>query len=59
MIGVIMFLFVNGWIEDFDVYLVYDVVIVKVLMEEVGYGDGFSLILNCLNDCYINDEVIC
>ena len=28
-------------------------------MAEAGYGDGFSITLNCPNDRYINDEAIC
>jgi ABC-type transport system substrate-binding protein len=28
-------------------------------MEEAGYGDGFSIQLDCPNDRYINDEAIC
>jgi len=28
-------------------------------MEEAGYGDGFSIQLDCPNDRYVNDEAIC
>lgn len=28
-------------------------------MQEAGYGDGFSVQLDCPNDRYINDEAIC
>ena len=28
-------------------------------MEEAGYGDGFTLQLDCPNDRYVNDEAIC
>jgi peptide/nickel transport system substrate-binding protein len=31
----------------------------KRLMEEAGWGDGFSIQLDCPNDRYINDEAIC
>ncbi|MEX1058712.1 MAG: ABC transporter substrate-binding protein, partial [Natronospirillum sp.] len=29
------------------------------LMEEAGYGDGFSVSLTCTNDRYVEDEGIC
>jgi peptide/nickel transport system substrate-binding protein len=57
--GVIMPPFVNGWTEALDQYPAYDVAAAKALMEEAGYGDGFSVTLNCPNDRYINDEAIC
>ncbi|MEM8801238.1 MAG: ABC transporter substrate-binding protein [Pseudomonadota bacterium] len=31
----------------------------KALMEEAGYGDGFSIQLDCPNNRYNNDEKIC
>lgn len=31
----------------------------KALMADAGYGDGFSIRLDCPNDRYINDEKIC
>lgn len=37
----------------------YDLQVVKDLFVEVGYLDGFFFGLMCLNDCYINDEVLC
>lgn len=57
--GVIMPPFVNGWTEALDAYPAYDVEKAKALMAEAGYGDGFSVTLNCPNDRYINDEAIC
>ena len=57
--GVIMPPFVNGWTEDLDKYPEPDLAKAKALMEEAGYGDGFSVTLNCPNDRYINDEAIC
>jgi peptide/nickel transport system substrate-binding protein len=36
-----------------------DIEAAKSLMEEAGYGEGFSLRLDCPNDRYINDEAIC
>ena len=57
--GVIMPPFVNGWTEELDKFPPHDVEQAKALMEEAGYGDGFSVTLNCPNDRYINDEAIC
>ena len=57
--GVIMPPFVNGWTENLDAYPETDVDKAKSLMNEAGYGDGFSIVLNCPNDRYINDEAIC
>ncbi|MEM6847952.1 MAG: ABC transporter substrate-binding protein [Pseudomonadota bacterium] len=31
----------------------------KALLEEAGYGDGFSVGMDCPNDRYVNDEQIC
>ncbi|MBK0400241.1 ABC transporter substrate-binding protein [Limibaculum sp. M0105] len=57
--GVIMPPFVNGWTEALDAVPPTDVAKAKELMAEAGYGDGFSVTLNCPNDRYINDEAIC
>ncbi len=57
--GVIMPPFVNGWTEDLDKVPEGDIAAAKKLMEEAGYGDGFSITLNCPNDRYVNDEGIC
>ncbi|WP_112320653.1 ABC transporter substrate-binding protein [Oceanibium sediminis] len=57
--GVIMPPFVNGWTEELDQVPATDVEAAKALLAEAGYGDGFSLTLNCPNDRYINDEPIC
>ena len=51
--------FVSGWTEEMDGSSVTDVEAAKALMAEAGYGDGFSLQLDCPNDRYINDEAIC
>ena len=50
---------VNGWTPELDEYPAYDVEAARALMEEAGYGDGFSVQLDCPNDRYINDEAIC
>ena len=57
--GVAMPPFVNGWTSNLDQYPTPDISKAKALMEEAGYGDGFSITLNCPNDRYINDEAIC
>ncbi|CUH35472.1 Dipeptide-binding protein [Jannaschia seosinensis] len=51
--------FVNGWTEELDAVEPQDIDAAKALMEEAGYGDGFSLQLDCPNDRYVNDEAIC
>ena len=51
--------FVNGWSEAMDSSSKTDVDAAKALMAEAGYGDGFSIQLDCPNDRYINDEAIC
>ncbi|RED12750.1 ABC transporter substrate-binding protein [Pontivivens insulae] len=57
--GVIMPPFVNGWTEDLDQYPAFDLAAANALMDEAGYGDGFTVQLDCPNDRYINDEAIC
>ncbi len=51
--------FVNGWDEAMDASSKTDIEGAKKLMEEAGYGDGFSVQLDCPNDRYVNDEAIC
>lgn len=51
--------FVNGWTEAMDSTAKTDVEAAKAMMAEAGYGDGFSIRLDCPNDRYINDEAIC
>ena len=57
--NVIMPPFVNGWNGDLDKVPSGGVAEAKALMKDAGYGDGFSVTLNCPNDRYINDEAIC
>jgi peptide/nickel transport system substrate-binding protein len=57
--GVIMPPFVNGWTKELDAFPAPDAAKAKSLLEEAGYGDGFTITLNCPNDRYINDEAIC
>jgi peptide/nickel transport system substrate-binding protein len=49
----------NAWTAELDAYPAYDIEAARALMEEAGYGDGFSIQLDCPNDRYINDEAIC
>jgi len=51
--------FVNGWTAEMDAASMTDVAKAKMLMADAGYGDGFSIQLDCPNDRYINDEAIC
>ncbi len=51
--------FVNGWDKEMDASSVTDIEGAKALMAEAGYGDGFSIQLDCPNDRYVNDEGIC
>ncbi|WP_226574797.1 ABC transporter substrate-binding protein [Acuticoccus sediminis] len=37
----------------------YDPKAAKALLEEAGYGDGFTVMMDCPNDRYVNDEQIC
>lgn len=37
----------------------YDVAKAKALLKEAGYPDGFAVTLDCPNDRYINDALIC
>ncbi|MEO1638890.1 MAG: ABC transporter substrate-binding protein [Pseudomonadota bacterium] len=51
--------FVNGWTAEMDAESMTDVEGARALMTEAGYGDGFSIQLDCPNDRYVNDEAIC
>ncbi len=57
--GVIMPPFVNGWTEALDAVPEGDLAAAQALMAEAGYGDGFTIQLDCPNDRYVNDEAIC
>jgi peptide/nickel transport system substrate-binding protein len=37
----------------------YDPAMSKKLLAEAGYGDGFSVVMDCPNNRYVNDEKIC
>lgn len=51
--------FVNGWTAEMDAESSTNVETARSLLAEAGYGDGFSIRLDCPNDRYINDEAIC
>lgn len=57
--GVIMPPFVNGWTPELDAYPPVDVARAKALLAEAGFPNGFSTVLDCPNDRYVNDEAIC
>ncbi len=50
---------VHGYTEALNTRRPYDVSAAKKLMADAGYGDGFSIQLDCPNNRYINDEGIC
>lgn len=50
----------NGHTDQIDAdRLAYDVEAGRALMAEAGYSDGFTVVLDCTNDFYVNDEAIC
>mgnify|MGYP001475013739 FL=1 len=57
--GIITFPGVNGYTQDLDKRLPYDVDAAKKLLADAGYPKGFDVELRCPNDRYVNDEAIC
>ena len=57
--GIITFPGVNGYTEELDKRLPYDVDAAKKLLADAGYPNGFNVELRCPNDRYVNDEAIC
>ena len=57
--GIITFPGVNGYTEELDKRLPYDVDAAKKLLADAGYPNGFDVELRCPNDRYVNDEAIC
>jgi len=49
---------INGFQQDMK-RLPYDPAAARKLLADAGYGDGFSLTMNCPNDRYVNDSRIC
>jgi len=50
---------VNGHTPELDERFPYDPDASRALMAEAGYGEGFSVTLDCPNNRYVNDEAIC
>ncbi len=50
---------INGYAAELDTRLPQDQEAALALMVEAGYGDGFSVTLDCPNNRYVNDESIC
>ena len=50
---------INGWTAELDKRLPYDVDTARKLMAEAGYANGFEVSMNCPNDRYVNDGLIC
>ncbi len=50
---------VLGNTPEQDAPMGFDLEQAQALMQEAGYGDGFSVRLDCPNDRYNNDEKIC
>ena len=50
---------VHGFTKALDERRPFDVAAAKKLMADAGYGDGFSIQLDCPNNRYNNDEKIC
>jgi peptide/nickel transport system substrate-binding protein len=50
---------VNGWTEELNKRLPYDVNAAKALLAEAGYPNGFEFTLDTPNNRWINDESIC
>ena len=50
---------VNGNSPEVDKPVKVDLVKAKALMTEAGYGNGFTVQMNCPNNRYVNDQQIC
>jgi peptide/nickel transport system substrate-binding protein len=50
---------VNGYDPVLDVRYPFDLAKAKALMDDAGWGKGFSVSMECPNDRYMNDEAIC
>lgn len=57
--GVIVPPFSNGYTKEFDRIPPVDLQRAQALLRDAGYGQGFSIALNCTNDRYVNDEGLC
>ena len=50
---------IPGYAPELDQRLPFDAAKAKALLAEAGYPNGFSFLLNCNNDAYVNEEEIC
>jgi peptide/nickel transport system substrate-binding protein len=50
---------IPGYVPELDTRLPFDANKAKALLAEAGYPNGFSFLLNCQNDSYVNEEEIC
>ncbi len=50
---------INGYSKELGALPPYDLKKAAALMQEAGYGDGFTVSLSCTNDAFLNDEAIC
>ncbi|MEY4711710.1 MAG: hypothetical protein RIS88_1160 [Pseudomonadota bacterium] len=50
---------INGFAQDLNTRLPYNVDAAKKLLADAGYPNGFEISLNCPNDRYVNDGQIC
>jgi peptide/nickel transport system substrate-binding protein len=50
---------IPGYAPDLDTRLPYDANKAKALLAQAGYPNGFSFLMNCNNDSYVNEEEIC
>lgn len=57
--GVMMGPDVVGYDASLDTPLPHDPAAARALLAEAGYPNGFSVVLDCPNDRYVNDEEIC
>ena len=51
--------FINGYTDEMGALPAVDLEGAKALMAEAGYGEGFSVTLQCTNDAFVNEEAIC
>lgn len=49
----------SGYSDGLSERPAFDVEKARALLAEAGYADGFSFLLKCPNDRYINDESVC
>ena len=50
---------IPGYEPELDTRLPFDASKAKALLAEAGYPNGFSFLMNCNNDAYVNEEEIC